>query len=261
MSNSSLVTYKKASPCNSGQRTMPISRITPHCVVGQCSIESLGAWFSYSSTKASSNYGIDKDGRIGLFVDESKRSWCTSSSYNDNRAVTIECASDTTDPYTMHDCVYESLVKLCADICKRNGKTRLIWWPDKAKSLAYEPKSNEMLLTVHRWYANKSCPGDWLYNRLGDLAKRVNVLLGSASTASSTPAKTEEKKPAAGYLVRIRISDLNYRTGPGTAYASRGFIAPGVYTIVEERKVGSVTWGRLKSGAGWICLAYAEKIS
>lgn len=156
-SNSSLATYTKLSPNNSGLRTHTIDRISPHCVVGQCSIQSLGSWFELRSTRASSNYGIDKDGKIGLFVEEKNRSWCTSSSANDNRAVTIECASDTTDPYAMHDCVYTSLIKLCADICKRNGKTKLLWIPDKDKALNYTPKSDEMLLTVHRWFANKTC--------------------------------------------------------------------------------------------------------
>ena len=125
--------------------------------------ETLGAWFERASTKASSNYGIDKDGRIGLYVDEANRSWCTSSSANDNRAITIECASDTYDPYRMNDAVYESLINLCEDICRRNGKNTLLWIDDKDKALAYEPKSNEMLITVHRWFAQKACPGDWLY--------------------------------------------------------------------------------------------------
>lgn len=157
MSNSPLVSYTKYSPNNSGKRAHSIDRISPHCVVGQCTIESLGGWFAQLSAKCSSNYGIGKDGRIGLFVDEANRSWCTSSSANDNRAVTIECASDTTHPYRMNECVFESLVKLCADICKRNGKTILIWWPDKNKSLNYAPKANEMIITVHRWFANKAC--------------------------------------------------------------------------------------------------------
>lgn len=188
-SNSSLATYTKLSPNNSGLRTHSIDRISPHCVVGQCSIQSLGSWFELRSTKASSNYGIDKDGKIGLFVEEKNRSWCTSSSANDNRAITIECASDTTDPYAMHDCVYTSLIKLCADICKRNGKTKLLWIPDKDKALNYSPKSDEMLITVHRWFANKSCPGNWLYSRLGSLATQVTKMLGGSSSTS------EQKKP------------------------------------------------------------------
>lgn len=181
--NSGLVVHTKLSPNNSGQRTHAIDRISPHCVVGQCSIESLGNWFAQSSTQASSNYGIDKDGRIGLFVPESNRSWCTSSNANDQRAVTIECASDTFAPYAMNDKVYQSLIALCTDICRRNGKTKLLWFDDKTKALNYSPAADEMIITVHRWFAAKSCPGDWLYNRLGDLALKVTTALRGAEPA------------------------------------------------------------------------------
>lgn len=168
------------SPNHSGPRTHAIDRITPHCVEGQCTAESLGSWFADPARKASSNYGIDKDGRVVLIVDEANRSWCSSSASNDQRAVTIECASDKTDPYAMRGPVYETLVALCADICRRNGKTKLLWYPNKDYAIAYVPKPDEMLLTVHRWFAAKSCPGDWLYSRLGDLAARVTALLSPA---------------------------------------------------------------------------------
>ena len=180
-SNSSLVAYTLLSPNHSGLRTERIDRISPHCVVGQCTAEGLGDWFHKSSTKASSNYGIDKNGRIGLYVEEKNRSWCTSSNANDQRAVTIECASDKAEPYAMHQVVYERLVDLCEDICRRNGKKKLLWFGDKNKSLNYQPKADEMLITVHRWFANKSCPGDWLYARLGDLAAKVTSRLGSGN--------------------------------------------------------------------------------
>ena len=176
--NSSLVAHTRLSPNHSGQRTHAIDRISPHCVVGQCTAEGLGDWFAASSTKASSNYGIDKNGRVGLYVEEKNRSWCTSSNANDQRAVTIECASDTKEPYAMNSAVYSTLIKLCTDICRRNGKKKLLWFADKQKSLNYSPKSDEMVITVHRWFANKSCPGDWLYSRLGDLAAKVTAALG-----------------------------------------------------------------------------------
>ena len=179
--NSSLVVYKKLSPNHSGKRTHKIDRISPHCVVGQCTAEGLGSWFARTSTQASSNYGIDKDGRVGLYVEEKNRSWCTSSNANDQRAVTIECASDTKEPYTMNSKVYNKLVKLCVDICKRNGKKKLLWFGDKNKTLNYTPKSDEMVITVHRWFANKSCPGNWLYSRLGELADEVTKQLGGSS--------------------------------------------------------------------------------
>lgn len=183
--NSSLVSYTKLSPNHSGQRTHGIDRITPHCVVGQCSVETLGNIFLPTSRQASCNYGIGVDGRVGMYVEEKNRSWCSSSSANDQRAITIECASDTTEPYAFKDVVYQTLIKLCVDICKRNGKKKLLWLGDKDKTLNYTPKSDEMVLTVHRWFANKSCPGNWMYSRMGDLAAKVTAQLGGTSAGSS----------------------------------------------------------------------------
>ena len=186
MSNSKLVNYTKLSPNHSGKRTHSIDRITPHCVVGQCSVETLGNIFQNTACEASCNYGIGYDGRVLLCVDEGNRSWCSSSNANDQRAVTIECASDTTAPYTMNSKVYNKLVDLCVDICKRNGKTKLLWFGNEDKALNYSPKSGEMVLTVHRWFANKSCPGDWLYSRLGNLAKTVTAQLGGKTSNTNT---------------------------------------------------------------------------
>ena len=204
--NSSLVSYTKLSPNHSGQRTHSIDRITPHCVVGQCSVETLGSIFYPTSRQASCQYGIGSDGRIGMYVEEKNRSWCSSSNANDQRAITIECASDTTDPYAMNSKVYDALIKLCVDICKRNGKKKLIWLGDKDKTLNYNPKSDEMVITVHRWFANKSCPGDWLYARLGDLAAKVTAQLAGTTTTPETPT-------ASLYRVRKTWSDSKTQKG------------------------------------------------
>ena len=195
--NSSLVSYTKLSPNHSGQRTHSIDRITPHCVVGQCSVETLGNIFLPTSRQASCNYGIGVDGRVGMYVEEKNRSWCSSSSANDQRAVTIECASDTTEPYAFKDVVYQKLITLCVDICKRNGKKKLLWLGDKDKTLSYEPKSDEMVLTVHRWFANKSCPGNWMYARMGDLAEKVTAALGSGTGGSDGPTTTQGTQASA----------------------------------------------------------------
>lgn len=309
MSNSSLVVYTKLSPNHSGARTHSIDRITPHCVVGQLSAESICGCFTSESRQASCNYGIGTDGRISLCVEEKNRSWCSSSRENDQRAVTIECASDKSEPYAMNDKVYASLINLCVDICKRNGKSNLLWFGDKNKSLNYSPKSDEMVLTVHRWFANKSCPGDWLYNRLGNLASEVTKRLSSGSTSTggtSTPSNTKtlyrvrkawsdassqigayssldnakamvDKNPgycvfdsngkavyptsaASGftsYKVEITTSVLNVRKGADTKYGIATTVKKGeVYTIVAE----SNGWGKLKSGVGWISLAYTQKV-
>lgn len=198
--NSPLVVHTKISPNKTANRKNAIDRITPHCVVGQCTAEGLGNWFVKDSTQASSNYGIDKDGRIGMYVEEKDRSWCTSSGANDHRAITIECASDTKEPYTMYDVVYERLIDLCVDICKRNGKTKLLWFDDKNKTLNYTPKADEMVITVHRWFANKSCPGDWLYSRLGDLAAKVTTRLGG-----TIEDKKEETKEEGKIMYRVQV--------------------------------------------------------
>ena len=262
MSNSSLVSYTKLSPNHSGKRAHSIDRITPHCVVGQCSVETLGTIFAPTSKQASCNYGIGVDGRVGMYVEEKNRSWCSSSNENDQRAVTIECASDTSAPYAFKDVVYKKLITLCVDICKRNGKKKLLWFGDKNKTLNYSPKSDEMVLTVHRWFANKSCPGDWMYARMGDLASKVTAQLGG-NTSVNTGGNTSSKPSGTAttnYTVKITASDLNIRSGPGTNYSSKGFIKPGVYTIVAESDgTGASKWGKLKSGAGWISLDYATK--
>lgn len=306
--NSSMVAYTKLSPNHSGQRTHSIDRITPHCVVGQLSAESICGCFVSPAVQASCNYGIGTDGRVSLCIEEKNRSWCSSSSANDQRAVTIECASDKAEPYAMNNAVYATLIKLCTDICRRNGKSKLLWFADKNKTLNYAPKSDEMVITVHRWFANKSCPGDWLYARLGDLAAKVTAALeGTAQTLTTdstiwyrvrktwADAKSQigaykelsnakscvDKHPGYSvfdvngvniytsnttgfgcpYLVKVAISDLNIRKGPGTNYARTQYIPTGAYTIVEEAAgQGASKWGRLKSGAGWISLDYCMKI-
>lgn len=214
MSNSSLVNYTKLSPNHSGKRTHTIDRITPHCVVGQVSVERLGSIFAPASRKASCNYGIGSDGRVGLYCDEGNRSWCSSSNANDQRAVTIECASDTTHPYAFKEVVYNKLIDLCVDICKRNGKNTLIWINNKNKALNYTPKSNEMLITVHRWFDNKACPGDWLMNRMNDLVTKVNAKL-----STPTPAPTPAPTPTTDTLYRVRKSWADSKSQIG-AYKS-----------------------------------------
>ena len=216
--NSPMVAYTKLSPNNSGQRTHGIDRITPHCVVGQCTAEGLGDWFAKSSTQASSNYGVDKDGRVGLYVEEKNRSWCSSSAANDQRAVTIECASDTAEPYAFRDVVYQTLIKLCVDICQRNGKKKLLWLADKNKTLAYEPAADEMVLTVHRWFANKSCPGNWMYERMGDLAAKVTAALGgSAVTAVEDGSLAKGSKGDAVKAMQTMLIACGFSCGPDGA--------------------------------------------
>ena len=210
--NSSMVSYTGLSPNHSGQRTHSIDRITPHCVVGQLTAESICGCFTSPSRQASCNYGIGVDGKVSLCVEEKNRSWCSSSNANDQRAVTIECASDKTEPYAMNSRVYDSLIKLCTDICKRNGKRKLLWLGDRDKTLNYTPKSDEMVLTVHRWFANKSCPGSWLYARLGDLAAKVTAALGTEASADKAASRL--------YRVRKTWADSKSQKGAFSVLAN-----------------------------------------
>lgn len=248
--NSPLVSYTKFSPNHSGQRTHAIDRITPHCVVGQCSVETLGNIFAPTERQASCNYGIGADGRVGMYCEEKNRSWCSSSYANDQRAITIECASDTFAPYAFKDVVYNKLIELCVDICKRNGKKKLLWLGDKNKTLNYQPKSDEMVLTVHRWFANKSCPGDWMYQRMGDLAAKVTAKLGGTTTAEPEKPANNTNYPATPFTVKVIIDDLNFRSKPSMEGTVKGQTGKGIFTIVEVNN----GWGKLKSGAGWIWL-------
>ncbi len=201
MSNSALVSYTRISPNKNSPRNHAIDTISIHCVVGQLSVETIGNVFAPSSAGCSANYGIGADGRIGMYVEEKDRSWCTSSSANDNRAITIECASDKTSPYAVNDKVYKTLINLLVDICQRNGIKALKWQGNKAL-IGQVDKQN---MTVHRWFANKACPGDYLYNLHGQIAAEVNKRLGVSSGAAAGYTKIAGKSVATAEQMRAYI--------------------------------------------------------
>lgn len=270
--NSSLATVTMISPNRTPNRNHAIDTITIHCFVGQVTAKRGCEVFQPSSKGASCNYVVGYDGSIGLCVEEKDRSWCTggykkvngvnvpirvngiSGSSNDYQAVTIEVASDTTHPYAITDKAMTALIELCADICQRNGIKQLLWSGDK--NLVGNPAKQN--LTVHRWFANKACPGDYIYQRLGDIAAKVNAKLGTG-TAPALPSAPVSSVP---YQVRITATDLRIRKGPGTNTAIvQNAIKPGVYTIVSEATgQGATLWGKLKSGAGWVSLDFCKKI-
>lgn len=266
MSNSPLVTYTRITKNKTSPRNHTIDTITIHCIVGQWTAKQGCDYFATTNRQCSANYVVGKDGSIGLSVDEKDRSWCSSNGTNDNRAITIEVASDTTHPYAVTAKAYAALLDLVTDICKRNGIKKLVWSTNKNDRVNHRNGCN---MTVHRDFANKACPGEYLYSRHGEIAAEVNRRLQGASNGGGvvvTPPAAE--KPTGGtteatvtpYLVRVKISNLNIRKGPGTNYGSTGFIKPGVYTIVAESTgTGATKWGKLKSGAGWISLDYATK--
>lgn len=184
MSNSKLVDYTKISPNKTSPRNHAIDTITIHCIVGQWTAKQGCDYFATTGRECSANYVVGKDGSIGLSVEEKDRSWCSSSASNDNGAVTIEVASDTTHPYAVTDKAYAALLDLVTDICRRNGIKKLLWKGDKSL-IGQVAKQN---MTVHRWFANKACPGDYLYSRHSAIAAEVNKRLGASSAEPETPS-------------------------------------------------------------------------
>lgn len=223
MSNSPLVNYTKISPNRNSPRNHKIDTVTIHCVVGQCSVEQLGEIFSKTAGQASSNYGIGPDGRIGMYVKEKDRSWCSSNASNDNRAITIEVASDTKHPYAVTDAAYEALIKLLVDICKRNNIKSLKWQGDK-KLIGKIDMQN---MTVHRWFANKSCPGDYLYSKHGEIAAEVNKQL--LPIVADTPSSDEKS------IDTIAKEVIAGKWGVGTNRKKRLTAAGYDYTAVQKR--------------------------
>lgn len=257
MSNSKLVSYKKISPNRTSPRNHTIDTITIHCMAAPLSVETCGNVFASPSRNASSNYGIGPDGRIGLYVEEKDRSWATSNRANDNRAITIEVACESKHPYKVTEKAYESLIELLVDICKRNKINKLLWKGDKSL-IGNVSKQN---MTVHRWFANKACPGDYLYNKHDDIAKAVNKKLGSKNSIEpvSKPSKPVPEGTPDSFEVEILTEILNVRTGPGTKYAQVKTVSRGKRVHISATYDG---WGKLKSGSGWISLSskYTKKI-
>lgn len=233
MSNSSLISYTKISPNRTSPRKKPIRKITIHHMAGNLTVEQCGAVFAPTSRRASSNYGIGTDGRIGMYVEEKDRAWTSSSPDNDNQAVTIEVANNTLGPnWTVSDKAMTSLIDLCVDICKRNGIQRLNFTGDKTGNL-----------TMHCYFKSTLCPGPYLKIKFPYIASEVNKRLG----AEAAPEP---------FIVQITASSLNVRKGPGTSYAVAQTVSKGQsFTIVQQQG----GWGKLKSGAGWISLKYTAR--
>lgn len=199
MSNSSLVSYINISPNKSIGRKNKIDTITPHCFVGQVDVKRGCDIFKPVSKQASCNYVVAKDGKIGLVVEEKDRSWCSSSSYNDNRAVTVEIASDTKAPYAITNAALHSFIELCVDVMQRNELDKLIWIPDKTKALNYTRKKGECLITLHRWFKNKACPGEYIISKLPYICEQVN---SKFKDGSSDPVKNTEDSAIILYTVQ-----------------------------------------------------------
>ena len=230
--NSSLVSYTKISPNRNSPRNQPISKITIHHMAGIMSVEQFGQLVANPNRQMSSNYAIGNDGRIGLFCEEKDRSWCSSSPWNDNRAITIEVSNNVYgEPWSISDAAYTSLIKLCIDICKRNGIKKLEFTGNQNGSLTY-----------HYMFAATACPATWIKNHTQEICNKVNAGLNEVTglytktLTSGTPIYAEIGKNATG---KITVTTK--------------------YTIVEEKVVDYVKYGKLKSGVGWVILEQLKR--
>lgn len=177
-------------------------------MAGSLSLPQFGALVAKPSRQMSANYAIAKDGSIGAFCDEDNRSWCSSSPYNDHRAVTIEVANDGGASTNWHvsDAALESLVKLCVDICQRN--------PGLKNGLTYtgDARGN---LTKHSYFTATACPGNYLGEKFAWLAGEVNKrLLGTGQEDVKLRAGTALHLERANlYVASTSLTIAGVRTG------------------------------------------------
>lgn len=177
MSNSPLVDFTRISPNSTNPRNHTIDTIIIHHMAGNLSIESCGAGFADPARQASSNYAVGTDGRVGMYVEEKNRSWCSSNRDVDHRGISIECANDSGAPdWHVSDKALAKLIDLCTDICQRNGIPRLNFTGDKTGNLV-----------MHKYYAATECPGPYLGSKFQYIADQVNARLG-VSAAPETPS-------------------------------------------------------------------------
>ena len=299
-SNSPLVSYTNLTTHHSGERTHKIDTITIHCIVGQWSAKQGCDYFKNTDRQASCNYIVGRDGDIGLCVEEKNRSWCSSNKENDQRAITIECASDTTHPYAITDKALQALINLCADICKRNNIPSLKFSYDKNERVNH---LNGVNMTCHRDFAKKSCPGDYIYNKEEYIAQEVNKLLGSnvPIIQPKEEIQTKEKNKFNYIKYSDDYADLKKVFGYDKEKLWNHYLTYGkkegrkVYFDLEVKdcylvqvsipdlnireshtvnsrskgyiKPGIYTiteesngFGKLKSGSGWISLKYCKKL-
>lgn len=232
------------SPCFGERDGEKITKITIHHAAGILSGENLARIFSVPRRSASCNYVIGKNGEIVGVVPEEKRSFCSGSRWNDSRAITIEVSNSSGKPnWEVSDAVIDSLVKLCADICRRYC------------IVPYFNGTKDASFTLHNMFQATECPGPYLKKNLPIIIDMINNELCIKEEKPKTPMN--EKQDFSSYKVKVTANCLNIRKEATSKSKKVGEITDkGVYTIVEEKD----GFGKLKSGAGWISLKYVKKV-
>lgn len=251
---STLVEVVKLSPNHSGARTYKITKFTPHHAAGKISVENLLSVFLPVSRQSSCNYAIGDDGRIGLGVEETNRAWTSSSALNDQQAITVEVSNSTGSPdWLVSEVAWKSLVALAVDCCRRNpGIVR-----ENGKSGLYFDGTPRASLTLHEMYAATLCPGPHLKSKMLQLCKEVNAILDGANPVEEEMIVVGIIYPAIPFMYNVLSDALAIHSKPNppaNELVTKAIRDKGSYTIVER----DGTWGRLKSGAGWVSLNYGR---
>ena len=198
MSNSSLVTVRV--PAHSSNytkgRNTKITDITIHHMAGVLSAQQCGNIFARAGRNGSSHYGIGNGGEIGQYVNEEDTAWTNSNWPSNCRSVTIETSNSATGgDWPVGDAAYNSLIKLVADIAKRNGLGTLVAGKN---------------LTWHSMFASTTCPGNYLRARVDEIARKANEINGGG------PAPTPTPTPTGDFKVGDNVLPINYVDYNGT---------------------------------------------
>ena len=238
MKKSKLATYTNIANNYGGRRLYKVSKIAIHHMAGRMTARQCADYFARTDRIASSNYTIGWDGSIALSVPEEYRAYTTSSSWCDERAITIEVSNEDNNggDWKITDKAYNALLDLVTDICRRYNIKDCSYTGDK-----------DGVLQKHEWYAWTNCPGAYLGSKFPEISRIVNQRL-----KSKTIDLTNKNK---GNLAKITVSALNVRKEPNDKSK--------IVTVVKKNEVYTITdvkgnWGKLKSGTGWIYLPMTD---
>lgn len=243
--------YYIYSPNHSGKAKYKKNRITPHHTAGKLTAKEIGNIFKKKSRNASCNIGIGNDGKRVLVVKLANRSWCSSSADNDNRAYTIEVSnSKLYGDWPVSEAAYESLLNTCYELCKKDGFKKLIWINSKVKALAYKPKDDEMILTVHKWFSNTTCCGPYLYKKMPDIAAEVTRRLNPSNKKFDESKKCNFKVKANKLNLHKKAnknSEVIKALLKGEVVTGTGYYYPHYTQVTFNGKTG------------WLATKYIEK--
>lgn len=231
-------------------RNTTIKEICIHYMAGNCSIETCGGIWQTKGRNGSSHYGIGSDGRIACYVDENNTAWCNSNWASNCRAVSIETANLSPTNPTVTDYALNSLIRLVADIAKRNKMGTLV----KGKNV-----------TWHSIYTSTSCPGSYLLAKMDYIISQANKINNSGGKVSG-PDQVLTKGSKVKFKGVFKVDEVikpnsKYKNGAIGCYATcygkpcgtNDYIPCGPIATCDS-KGGNVNYnGVVKQGGYWTC--------